>query len=127
LRTVFAGRIAQEEHGGKPFPNSAREDEELAAELLAEMCADDVERKALDSKLRGESKCLVLKHQPAIRAVAAALLKKPYQSRVTEPNGSWSDCQVERRLDRSEIVEILREHEILPNTASCPGDAIEAD
>jgi hypothetical protein len=117
IRSVQAGFIAQERFylrfNDRLPPSGACWDTNDINALIEEMYSDRATCEDAKFRLWNEAKELVERHWMAIEALAQALLKKEWSSQAPPPGERrWSTQLREKKMERLEIVALLKEFQI---------------
>jgi hypothetical protein len=113
---IHAGLLAQQKFHPRCSVCGASDDQNLVDMLIKELDDEDpiigLASFRAQVELPNEAHRLVELHWPAIEAVAEALWGNPEIERTVEPETTWSNLPVEKRLNGSRIVEILEPFDI---------------
>ncbi|MGA2357003.1 MAG: hypothetical protein ABSG02_21115 [Terriglobales bacterium] len=106
--STYAGFIAQKKVYPECPPAGSWFDSDQNIKLLDELYPDRNDWFAAQERLFAEAVRLVDFHRRAIETLAKALLAQPLVARPDDPERRWSMDAVERLLDGSSVVAILR-------------------
>ena len=116
-RTIIsteAGFIAQRKFYASCPPGGNLNDRDQSIKLLDEMYQNRNDWIGAQQRLLAQAERLVETFWGAIEALATALLAKPLTVRADDPERQWSTDRLEKWIDGSEVVSILRQCQLEP-------------